>query len=242
MPRVQKTCLHEALQLEPSAYAIDAGYKWPTPDRRLAATTKSGRNPLAARGQAAAVLEKLTEESASRLADVFPGPLVLPDDELTNEPKYPPQSFRSWFNEPLRKNNKLNSKRKTLYVAYTPEITPGVDYMKQWRQPKVKKRSKSASEKLLPPLDDIIKYTEPKESGERSSETRYVGLLAGNNCTRIRARPSPDGIFGGQLNLEDLLDAAIEMVPKEAYSIILLVDHDMYEDEDDDFCCGRAYG
>ncbi|OTB10816.1 hypothetical protein K445DRAFT_69530 [Daldinia sp. EC12] len=264
MPRAQKTCLHEALQLEPSVYAIDAGYKWPTPDRRLAATTKSGRNPLVAKGQAAAVLEKLTEESASRLADVFPSPLVLPDDELTNDPKYPPQSFRSWLNEPLRKSNKLNSKRKTLYVAYTPKITPGVDYMKQWLQPKVKKRSKSASEKLQPPLDDIIKYTgafyhglsvkpfhtrlqfvpwtEPKESGERSSGTQYVGLLAGNNCTRIRARPSPDGIFGGQLNLEDLLDAAIEMVPKEAYSIILLVGHDMYEDEDDDFCCGRAYG
>ncbi|KAI2778293.1 hypothetical protein F4815DRAFT_477887 [Daldinia loculata] len=264
MSRARQNCIHEALQLEPSAYAKEVGYHWPTPDRRLAATTKSGRNPLAARGQEAGALEKLTGESASKLSGVFPGPLVLPDDELANNPKYPPQSFRSWLNEPLRKNRKLNKKRKTLYVANTPEITSGVDYMKKWLEPKVEKSPKSASGKLELPSDDAVEYTrafyhglsveafpirlqfvpwtEPKKSAEPSNGTQYVGLLAGNNCTRIRARPSPDGIFGGQLNLEDLLDAAIEMVPKEAYSIILLVDHDMYEDEEDDFCCGRAYG
>jgi archaemetzincin len=32
------------------------------------------------------------------------------------------------------------------------------------------------------------------------------------------------------------------MLPDDAYSIVLLIDHDMYEDEEDDFCCGRAYG
>ncbi|KAI1801318.1 hypothetical protein F4811DRAFT_464690 [Daldinia bambusicola] len=264
MSGAQQNCPHEALQLEPSAYAKRAGYNRPTPDRRLAATTKSGRNPLVTRGQGAGVLEKLTEESASRLSGVFPGPLILPDDELAKDPKYPPQSFRSWLNEPLRKNGKLNEKRKTFYVAGAPEITPDVNYMKQWLQPKVGKRSKPTGERLQIPFDDIVKYTsafyhglsvelfpiklqfvpwtEPKDSAELSNGTQYVGLLAGNDCTRIRARPSPDGVFGGQLNLEDLLDAAIEMVPKEAYSIILLFDHDMYEDEDDDFCCGRAYG
>ncbi|KAI0851178.1 hypothetical protein F5Y00DRAFT_230516 [Daldinia vernicosa] len=264
MSRARKNCIHEALQLEPSAYAKEVGYNWPTPDRRLAATTKSGRNPLAARGQEVGALERLTEESASKLFDVFPGPLVLPDDELANNPKYPPQSFRSWLNEPLRKNRKLNKKRKTLYVASTPEITSGVSYMKKWLEPKVEESPKSASEKLESPSNDAVEYTrvfyhglsveafpiqlqfvlwtESKKTAKPSNGTQYVGLLAGNNCTRIRARPSPDGIFGGQLNLEDLLDAAIEMVPTEAYSIILLVDHDMYEDEEDDFCCGRAYG
>ncbi|KAI0113457.1 hypothetical protein F4814DRAFT_421849 [Daldinia grandis] len=264
MSRARQNCIHETLQLEPSAYAKEIGYNWPTPDRRLAATTNSGRNPLAVRGQAAGVLEKLTEESASKLFDIFPGPLVLPDDELGNDPKYPPQSFRSWLNEPLRKSRKLNKKRKTLYVANAPAITSSVNYMKKWLEPKVGKSPKSASGKLEVPSDYAVEYTkafyhglsvevfpvqlqfvpwtEPKKSSESSDGAQYVGLLAGDNCTRIRARPSPDGIFGGQLNLEDLLDAAIEMVPKEAYSIILLIDHDMYEDEEDDFCCGRAYG
>jgi archaemetzincin len=55
-------------------------------------------------------------------------------------------------------------------------------------------------------------------------------------------RRTKDGIFDAQLNLDDILDALIEALPADAYAIVLLVDHDIYESEDDDFCCGRAYG
>jgi archaemetzincin len=44
------------------------------------------------------------------------------------------------------------------------------------------------------------------------------------------------------LNLDDILDAAIAMLPHDAYAMVLLVDHDIYESADDDFCAGRAYG
>ncbi|KAI2615782.1 hypothetical protein GGS26DRAFT_579086 [Hypomontagnella submonticulosa] len=271
-------CPHDAIQLEPSAYAKTAGYNWPALDRRLAATTNSGRNPLAARGKSPDVLEKLTQDAANALSDVFPGPLVLPEDELACNPKYPPQSFRSWNHEDLRKNRKPNKKRKTLYVAAAPEIEAATGFMREWVHPRVgrgkgKGKGKGgkipSNQELEPPdVDDIIKYTgafyhgmlvkrfpqrlrfvpwtEPKKSATRSEsesgDTKFVGLAVGNNCTRVRVRPSPDGMFGGQLNLSDLLDVAIEMVPEDAYSIVLLVDHDMYEDEEDDFCCGRAYG
>ncbi|EGZ13274.1 hypothetical protein PHYSODRAFT_513604, partial [Phytophthora sojae] len=63
-----------------------------------------------------------------------------------------------------------------------------------------------------------------------------------SEAVRIRARPSSDGLFGGQLNLEDLLDTAIALLPADAYALLLIVDHDLYEEEDIDFCCGRAYG
>ncbi|KAI1387176.1 uncharacterized protein F4822DRAFT_275788 [Hypoxylon trugodes] len=266
MPKNQKVCSHEALELEPSAYAKEAGFVWSSPDRRLAATTKSGRNPLITKGQNAKTLEVLTQDSASKLSSAFPGPLVLPNDELALNPKYPPQSFRSWLNESLRKNRKPNKRRQTLYVATAPEITSSVGFMKKWLQPHVKKGGKLMAAEMLNslPTEDLVNFTgafyhgmpvkafphrlqfvpwdEPKKSGKRDSNMDYVGLLAGNNCTRIRARPCPDGTFGRQLNLEDLLDAAIEMLLGDAYSIILLFDHDMYEDEDDDFCCGRAYG
>lgn len=58
----------------------------------------------------------------------------------------------------------------------------------------------------------------------------------------MRARPASDSAFAAQLNLDDILDAAMEMLPADAYAIVLLVDHDIYESEDDDFCAGRAYG
>jgi archaemetzincin len=39
-----------------------------------------------------------------------------------------------------------------------------------------------------------------------------------------------------------LLDACIEALPDDAYALLLVVEQDTYEDEDDDFCCGRAFG
>ncbi len=76
--------------------------------------------------------------------------------------------------------------------------------------------------------------------GEPSST--FVGLNTSSEVIRIRSRKSLDGIFKQQLNLNDLLDTAMAILPKDAYAIVMLVDHDMYEDDEDDFCCGRAYG
>lgn len=64
--------------------------------------------------------------------------------------------------------------------------------------------------------------------------------------TRVRVRHLVEGNdssgYRQQLNLNDVLDHAIAILPEDAYCLILLVDHDLYEDDEDDFCCGRAYG
>jgi archaemetzincin len=57
----------------------------------------------------------------------------------------------------------------------------------------------------------------------------------------IRTRPTRDGTFPRQLNLSDMCDVLINAIPADAYSIVMLLEHDLYEDEDE-FCCGRAYG
>lgn len=46
----------------------------------------------------------------------------------------------------------------------------------------------------------------------------------------------------GRTVLNDLLNAAIATLLEDAYALLMLVNHDLYEDEPDDFCCGRAYG
>lgn len=74
------------------------------------------------------------------------------------------------------------------------------------------------------------------------AKPNLIGLNTSTESIGIRWRPSPDGIFPGQLNLDDLLDTAISILPADAYALLMLVEHDLYEDEDDDFCCGRAYG
>lgn len=81
-----------------------------------------------------------------------------------------------------------------------------------------------------------------RRKGQLMKASTPIGLNTDSECIRIRTRPSLDGVFDHQLNLEDLLDVCISILPSDAYALLLLVDHDMYEDEDDDFCCGRAAG
>lgn len=251
--RVSKDCSHAQLQLEPSAYAVEAGFEWKSAAERTAAATKSGRKPRSGTG----------DEKADEMLSTFPGPLVLPWDDLGWEPEIDLQSFRSWCLEKVR--NKPTQARKTLYVLEVPEITRDVKFMEPWIQPQSQADGHAAVTSLA--AQDMVDYLaafyhgfptklfphrlrfvpwdeKPKAKGsKKGAQEPYVGLAtADGNTTRIRARKSPDGVFNGQLSLEDILDAAIEMLPKDAYSVVLLIDHDLYEDEEDDFCCGRAYG
>jgi archaemetzincin len=256
---MSKSCQHKLLQLTPSAFAAEAGFHRPDAKRRLAATTNSGRLP--------ASNSKNVEADARALSGTFPGPLVLPWDDLNHDPDWPAQSFRSWLNEEER--NQPTAERETLYIAAVPKIDWNVRYMRDWIRPNIKdgeppskklKGEDPLQELESPDVGPVIEYLSafyhglpvtqfptalrfvPWKASKGKKFPTYVGLQYGDRMTRIRVRPSPDGTFKGQLNLNDILDAAIAMLPTDAYSIMLLVDHDIYEDEDDDYCCGRAYG
>ncbi|PYI00099.1 hypothetical protein BO71DRAFT_478951 [Aspergillus ellipticus CBS 707.79] len=95
--------------------------------------------------------------------------------------------------------------------------------------------------RILPSALRFVPWDQTKKSTARSTP-RYVGLAIGNECVGIRTRASPDKVYPRQLNLDDLLDATIGMLPKDAYALCFLVDHDLFEDADDIFVCGRAYG
>ncbi|KAK8113012.1 hypothetical protein PG984_013538 [Apiospora sp. TS-2023a] len=270
-------CQHKTLQLEPSAYAREVGFEWASPAQRLAAATRSGRVPVlppAASGGAndgprRKKADARADKVAGDLLESFPGPLVLPTDDLAWDPDYERQSFQAWCDDETR--NRPTRARKTLYVAGVPEITDEVGFMREWLRARPKKTgtaagaSSSAStfpELKTPDLDDYVAYLRafyhgfvvkpfPQElrfvaweQKNRSKKYTYIGLAneADGTCTRIRARVAPDGVFGQQLNLEDVLDAEISLLPRDAYALVLLVDHDLYEDDEDDFCCGRAYG
>ncbi|KAI0441568.1 hypothetical protein F4803DRAFT_576357 [Xylaria telfairii] len=254
-------CQHRELLQECSPWAVEAGFERPDAVKRLAAATKTGRNPLSAGGKSAKMVKKLSQDVAEQLSPSFPGPLLLPKDELNWDPDYPPQSFRSWLVEIER--NKVTSERNTLYVAAPPIVTPSVAFMKTWAQPataaprkldKLDPPSANASlqylsafyhglpVKFLPGQLRFVPWTEPPQRSRLRGHHEYVGLALNDICTRVRTREAPDRKFKGQLNLNDVLDAAIEMLPDDAYSVVLLMDFDMYEDDDDDFCCGRAYG
>ncbi|KAK0741455.1 hypothetical protein B0T18DRAFT_491815 [Schizothecium vesticola] len=239
-----RKCNHAHLQADVSSHAKDAPFLRPPYPKRKAATTRSGRVSKA---------DDVDDETAH--AYNFPGPLVLPDDALSIDPKEPPQSFRSWVQGVHR--NPFTSSRKTIYLAPVPSISPKLPFMRTWSTPVDPSPSTPA---IHPPKTaDLLAYltafyhplpvtllaTAPVAFvpwGTPASPA-LIGLHLGSpTVTGIRTRPCPDGAFPRQLNLNDLLDAAIDSLPTDAYALVLATEHDLYEDDDDDFCCGRAYG
>jgi archaemetzincin len=247
------TCKHTILHLDPSPFAELAGYKQPDAATRAAAETTSGR-----------ALKKAKHHSTG----TFPAPLVLPHDDLNYDPDCEPQSTKEWLNAKTRNRLLPPSARHRLYVAQAPGISKNVQFMRDWVVPNGHETSKSEGEvEPSPSADLFVDYVTAfyhnmpvgllptplawTTWGSSSNSTRryrsaalpkYVGLGHGDQCTRIRVRSPPDSAFPAQLNLDDILDTAISILPTDAYALLLLVDHDIYESEDDEFCCGRAYG
>lgn len=238
------SCQHEILCLDTSSHADLVGYRrFSAEQRATAAGLKS-------------------TQAASLSAAAFPAPLVLPGDDLALDPKCPPQSLRSWLR--LKERNEVTSERNVIYVAPPPAFGGEVEFMKSWSQPE-KSNGADESVSIAPPrAQDVLDYltafyhpisvkllntqlafcnweTPPRRSAKTPS-SKYVGLKTNSEVIGIRTRPCKDEMFSRQLNLDDLLDVAMSILPQDAYALLLLTEQDLYEDDDDLFCCGRAYG
>ncbi|KAK0366687.1 hypothetical protein LTR59_007086 [Friedmanniomyces endolithicus] len=255
-PQAMASCTHHPLHLDVSPCAGGFGYERPSVQRLLGATRLSGRPPSLAKAR--------TADSAA--VDIppdstFPAPLVVPGDELAFDPGYPPQSLRSW--KQLKERNVVTNRRRTIYVLPPPKAIATVDHVDKWASPQGIARPIE-----FPAVEDVVDYLQafyhglpvkvlhkpklhfakwhdgarkkvtPKPDGAR--QCHDLALQTGSEAIRIRVRKYDT--FPAQLNLNDLLDAAISILPEDAYALLMIVNQDLYEDEEDDFCCGRAYG
>ncbi|KAI9809563.1 MAG: hypothetical protein M1827_006798 [Pycnora praestabilis] len=244
-----RSCAHSKLNFEPSRHALEAGYRKSTIQQRVLTSGK--------------------KNSVIVSPSTFPGPLVLPGDDLALDPDWPPQSLRSWVRE--KERNRVTPERNIIYIAAPPVIRPDVEFIHAWSDPQGLGKKPEAQGALIgtPHVQDIVHYLAafyhslpvkllPSETlsftswdGSKSSAIKrktsatkpaFIGLQTPTECVRIRTRPPTDGIFKYQINLDDLLDAAIAMLPTDAYTLLLLVHQDIFENDEDDFACGRAYG
>ena len=193
-------CSHTSLSFSPSPYAASTGYTQPT-RQQLRTAAGVGKN------------EAYPPEST------FPAPLVLPGDELVFDPKYPPQSFRSWLREKDR--NDVTPDRKTIYIADSPRAD-SLAFVRSWAQPKLGEKTGSQTES--PVIADIITYLSaffhplptkalqtPLQFSDWSSHPLRkatksppkLALSTPTEATLIRYRQCPDGVFQSQLNLNE---------------------------------------
>ncbi|KAF3930995.1 Archaemetzincin-2 [Dactylellina cionopaga] len=245
----KKRCQHSSLQLTCSPNAEAVGFAQPPPQTLFKATTTSTRQNFVASS-----LPALT---------TFPAPLILPGDDLSYDPKYPTQSLLSW--KRLKERNPVTQRRSKIYHLSLPVLSSEATEFQSWSVPiDPDTKSQIPVNTAGPEWTDVVSYLtaffSPLEVVEYPSVTRIsrwpassksrdrslaISTSSSQSYVQLRFRPTPDGpesCFSHQLNLLDILDFAIEIVPDDAYALIIYTNHDLYEDDDDDFCVGRAFG
>ncbi|KAH0365383.1 hypothetical protein KCU65_g6096, partial [Aureobasidium melanogenum] len=226
------SCKHDNQILQPSKVAELTGYK---------------RTSKAQRAKAAGLKNNSTVKD-----DDYPAPLVLPNDETDSDPNYPPQSLTEWQELLTPKN--LPLKRKKIYVAAPPGCTKECPPLRKMQWPHrhlLPPRHEHVLEYLaafytgievVPLPEECLIFDKWGEAEGSPPNDSFIALNTPKESIRIRKRPMPNNGRGFQLNLNDMLDAAIAVLPNDALALLLLMDFDMYEDDDDEFGCGRAYG
>ncbi|CRK12206.1 hypothetical protein BN1723_009648 [Verticillium longisporum] len=227
-PTRPQSCAHKRLYTGVSPHATEAGFVYPSIEERLSEASHSGHAPN----------HTAPEDIPSPLT--FPAPLVLPGDDIAEDPKQDPDGLRPFA---LRKGrNRVTPTRRTLFrqtirrrPAFRQISRPGASDIAAY----LEAFYHGLSIKTLESHYTFVTWPTAQPSSSRS----YVGLAdPSGDCTRIRHRSSPDAV-SHQLNLSDLLDALLAApLPEDAYAVMLLTHHDTYESPSDDFCCGRAYG
>ncbi|KAL4868555.1 hypothetical protein BDV12DRAFT_209054 [Aspergillus spectabilis] len=241
----KNTCSHHSITYTSSPHAAQTKYKQPTQRQRINATKpKPNAN--------------LSDPPTRTDLDNFPAPLILPEDDLALNPEQPPQSFQKWHD--MKTRNKVTPERRTIYILPPPGFDGGVDDdIHLWTLPRGYHTRQQLS---TPSHEDTIAYLSAFYTGLAVKRLqipnwnfhcwtegrmpmrrqKFIGVTTKTKSTRIRMRKAPDGLYPFQLNLEDLLNVAINVLPADAFALCMLMDHDLYEDEEDTFTCGRAYG
>ncbi|KAF4992343.1 hypothetical protein FGRMN_7236 [Fusarium graminum] len=148
-------CHHNSLYIDCSPAAEDSGFKRPPIHKRILAVSQSGR-----RCRDGPVLQ----EDAMKNPWTFPGPLVLPDDELAMDPDDEGHTFKEWCDRGSEDTrNEVTGRRKTIHVILPPVIPDGMEEtMRDWHKP-VLPRSSAASNlekwtSASPQVSDLLSY------------------------------------------------------------------------------------
>jgi archaemetzincin len=256
-------CEHSTPHLDLSPHAATTKYERLSLARRHTATTPSGR---------ATNNKEILEQHANVESLFPPPLVLPDDALAIAPENSPPQSLRSWTLDknrnpvtPQRRTIYVVSPPKRAFEIGMPRCLPPEPTMiAEWRlppdaDPEVAKSDLVVDEvrdylaafyhplpvKRIPGHVEFVPWSDDEEEEdeeEKSHGNQYIGLQIGDGITRITTRPCPDKRYEEQLRISDLLDAAEAALPDDAYALMMVLWDDLYEDDDDEFCCGRAYG
>ncbi|KAL2868987.1 uncharacterized protein BJX67DRAFT_348450 [Aspergillus lucknowensis] len=263
-PATQSTCSHRTITYNPSPHATQVQFEQPTPkQRRVSQNPNPGSNLTLNPTQSRTDLDTFPAPLVLPGDDLALDPEYPPQDfqEWHDEGERNPVTARrrtiyvvsppevdpgiAYVGEWATSKPQENDRDLTDSIA-VPRTQDVIDYLSAFYHGLPVKKLEIPNWMFAPWTEqEELPPSKRKGKGERiqkKPKDQYIALSTASECIRIRTRPSPDGIYTHQLNLDDLLDVAISVLPKDAYALCMLVNHDLFEDEDDAFVCGRAYG
>ncbi|KAK0723485.1 hypothetical protein B0T26DRAFT_675048 [Lasiosphaeria miniovina] len=146
------------------------------------------------------------------------GKLSLPDRRRRSaSPRQRPQAASSPAKARPRSQNPLAS----------PSAADVAAYLRAFYHP--------LEVRLLPQTLSFVSWDgEDDDDDDATATDQHVGLRKGSSSSLssgVTANP--------HARMPGRPDAAL---PADAYALLILTDQDLFEDDDDDFCCGRTYG
>lgn len=260
-------CQHSSLYCDALPHPLDGGFKRPTSQKRLAAATRSGR--VTAKVQTAVAQDAFNDDETFPGPLVLPDDAlaidpedppqslkswlmtvdgqghrvshrrktlyIIPPPTMSDEVK---ELMKDWALPKIPKGHKLPGIPQGISE---PEVTTLKDYLAAFYH--------LMPVKILDPGFTWVPWSTTTSSSSNKAPKAGVIQRIGLQTPRpnpeivgVAHRPSPDGVARQQLNLNDIIDAMIPRVPPDAHAVVMLTREDLYEDEEDDFCCGRAYG
>ncbi|KAK4097907.1 hypothetical protein N658DRAFT_499988 [Parathielavia hyrcaniae] len=257
------------MHLDVSRHARVVGFVRPSMAKRKAATTPSGRatrdlddysrleslfpGPLIVPGDGLAIdPEEPPQSLRSWIGEKTRNPVtqgrktiyMVPPPQISSEDATFSADVSGWA---IPRTGALSAKEKSEAGCCEPPNPEQVrQYLDAFYHPLLVKFLPGDA-RFVPWTDDD-EPPKPKSKAKRSKAQppqlrhKYIGLQLGDGITRITTRGCPDDVYARQLSLNDLLEAAMAALPADAHALVMLMQHDLYEDDDDDFCCGRAYG
>ncbi|KAF5624912.1 hypothetical protein F52700_9287 [Fusarium sp. NRRL 52700] len=252
-------CDHESTSMTCSSAAVNAGFVRPSLEERTLAMSKTGRLARAY----LAKQDTINDET-------FPGPLALPGDYIVENPREQGQSCKDWFAmETTQKRCQEISSQKRIYVYGPPSVRRLPEAMQSWWNPVLPQGFPQGPERwtwTLKQYKQLIVYlraffmtmTVTQYPGASHLEliqgrkrvhfadtpqASVVGLTFRDDgeAFEIRHRPSPDGLSKMQLNASDLRTALVRIKGTSAHSMVLVINHDLYEEEEGSYITERAW-
>ncbi|KAL2221492.1 hypothetical protein M432DRAFT_648981 [Thermoascus aurantiacus ATCC 26904] len=237
-----RRCTHSALRFTPSPHAAVAVYRRPNRQQRAAAASRPGPGPRPRPGSTRLGKEEEEEEEDDDAKTfpaplLLPGDeLALdPDYPAQNFQDWLEDGDRNevggekrnvvYVVPPPKVDGDVSfvqGWRRPLLQMMSPRAEDVVDYLAAFFHGMpvrvLPSSSPSKNVRFMPWEETTRKTSKTAAAAGKSTrpprQPQYIGLAipTSNECVRIRTRPAPDGLFPRQLNLDDLLDAAISMV------------------------------